>query len=238
MGQSSSTLANPTDEYFLQLAAREGKADILQLFLQKNPALVFATDPDADKQPDRNTYWHAAARRGHAEALDLLIATARDHPELTAGGAETLPKLLNATNAKGQTPLMLACEGGHEKCVHSLVTAGANVWQADGNSRNALQYAALKGQRACVKLILSRGTQHPHMAIPDYESLKRCVAPVPIHALLVCVLSLWSAPWVSATLACCAGASCAAAVIFKDIYCCAFVISRAEFNWTALTLKA
>lgn len=168
MGQSASSPdANLTDTYFLELAAKEGNLDILSLFLQKNAALVFKNTADHEK----NTIWHHLSRKGPHEALELLISTVNANQN--KANAVPLRKYLNGVNGKGQTPLMLACEGGHDKSVHVLIAAGADVWQIDSNGRTCLHSAALRGHRACVKLVLSRATQNPQTKLPDYDSLKR-----------------------------------------------------------------
>ena len=62
-----------------------------------------------------DTAFHIAARSGCKEVIDILLQT-------TIFGAN-----VNARNAIGETPLMVAVKGGHENVVVGLVNAGSRI---------------------------------------------------------------------------------------------------------------
>lgn len=83
---------------------------------------------------------HAAAATGDAKMLRSLIACASAGDEPHA----VVRALVNARNARGQTPLMLAAfQPAATECVRLLLEAGADAWVADVcGARTALFYAA------------------------------------------------------------------------------------------------
>ena len=52
---------------------------------------------------------------------------------------------VNRRNKVGQTALMLAAQGGHKKLVEHLIRAGADVRAVDEEKRNAVSWAARRG---------------------------------------------------------------------------------------------
>lgn len=150
MGQVQSNAA-PTDAYLLSEAAKEGNVDVLSLFLKKNATLVYASDQA------HSSAWHAAAQQGHAEVLELLIATAKE--AAVSNNHDPLVRTINQQDAQGRTPLMLACAEGHDEAVRVLISYGADVWPTDRIGRTCLHLAALKGSFVCVRLVLSRAAQ-------------------------------------------------------------------------------
>ena len=81
---------------------------------------------------------HAAAGAGRLEQLEQLIKE---------GAA------LNAPDAAGRTPLMLAAINGHGAVVQRLLAAGANPALVDREGLNALQHARRLGREAIAQMI-------------------------------------------------------------------------------------
>ncbi|KAG2490402.1 hypothetical protein HYH03_011202 [Edaphochlamys debaryana] len=155
----------PSDAFFLTEATRSGSLDIIRLFLKKNPALVYAANPD------KSTPWHVASASGHDVVLRVLIDTAR--AQALSNTFDPLSKVINKQNDKGQTPLMLACGGGHSVCVRLLLESGAHLLVADAGGLSALHYAAShnggpdgKGND-CVELLLAHMQQQLLLTAPD-----------------------------------------------------------------------
>ena len=61
----------------------------------------------------------------------------------------------NRPNACGGTPLLCACEAGHEAAVSALLMAGADPAHVDGDGDTALCVAATHGHAATVALLLA-----------------------------------------------------------------------------------
>jgi len=87
-----------------------------------------------------NSAWHKAAKGGHAAVLDILEAAVLKQYELDtkdiseilkpsvlrlgSNGADVVTRLINKSNVKGLTPLMLACAGKHTEVVAWLIKHG------------------------------------------------------------------------------------------------------------------
>lgn len=66
---------------------------------------------------------------------------------------------LEAPDAEGMTPLMLAVDKGHAKCVQLLVDAGADVNAKDPGGDTALIIAADKGRLDCAEMLIAKGAE-------------------------------------------------------------------------------
>ena len=67
----------------------------------------------------------------------------------------------NQPNARGGTPLLCACEAGHETAVKALLAAGADPANVDGDGDTALCVAATHGHAATVALLLAHPPPPP-----------------------------------------------------------------------------
>jgi uncharacterized protein len=101
-------------------AALEGHTDVIQELLKAPRIFVNAKDQQG------NTAVLLAAQRGHAEAVDALIAGKAD---------------LNLDNNDGMTALMYAAQNGYLRIVQALVKAGADPTIQDRTGRTALDWA-------------------------------------------------------------------------------------------------
>lgn len=158
---------SPSDGFFLTLAAKEGNAEVLALFLSKNPALAFSA------AKDKSTAWHYAAQNGHLDILELLLSTVKSAS--VSNTFDPVSKVVGQKNVNGETPLMLACGSGREEAVTFLLSHGADVWATDSVGKTCLHYAAWGGNNACVRLVLSKAAKEPISDLEDQGSTSRFV---------------------------------------------------------------
>jgi uncharacterized protein len=69
------------------------------------------------------------------------------------------PKLVNAANPKGSTPLHFASKGGYTDIVNVLIAAGANVNARNKGALTPLHVAAMVGNLKIVEVLLSKGAE-------------------------------------------------------------------------------
>jgi ankyrin repeat protein len=81
------------------------------------------------------------ARKGDKRRVSLLLKVGAD---------------VEARDADGQTPLLLASEGGHASVVRTLLAKGANIDAEDARGRTALHLASRGGHVDVVRLLLAR----------------------------------------------------------------------------------
>ena len=91
-----------------------------------------------------------------------LILAAWLDPSPTSPGEKSLVQVLlkqhgadpNRPNVHGGTPLLCACEAGHEAAAAALLAAAADPSHADGDGDTALCVAAVQGHGALVALLV------------------------------------------------------------------------------------
>ena len=92
----------------------------------------------------RRSLIHAAAANGRDEALEELLRAGHQSSEC-----------LNATDAHGDTPSIMAARGGHLDCLSVLLEGGADPNAETNGSRNtAMHVAALGDEKECLELLL------------------------------------------------------------------------------------
>lgn len=117
-------------------AAEAGDVHALNSMLQSDSRLLFHYSVFGG-----NSAWHKAAKGGHAAVLEALEAAVQRQYEhdnkdlaevlkptvlrLGTTPADVVTRLVNKSNVKGCTPLMLACSGNHTEVVSWLIKHGA-----------------------------------------------------------------------------------------------------------------
>jgi hypothetical protein len=102
---------------------------------------------------DRLSLLIYAAANGHADAVEMLVATDGD-------GVMPAVSVNKGSEQNGWTPLYMAAKNGHVDCLRLLVDAGANVNQVVGEqgSETALYAAVLHCRPECVQVLIDAGS--------------------------------------------------------------------------------
>ena len=119
----------------LHIASKLGNQTIVEILL----GFCKVNSPD----PEGYTALHHAARAGHDEICQLLLA---------AKGIE-----INARSKDQCKPLSLAARNGHERVVKVLLEKGADVEAKGPPEYTPLFFAAWKGHGVVVKVLLEKG---------------------------------------------------------------------------------
>jgi len=123
-----------------------------------------------------NTALMFAARVGDLRSAQLLVAA----------GSE-----INAGNAFGTTPLIMAVHGGNPALLESLLEAGADV-NGDGPGHTALHAAVLRGNLAAVEVLLAHGAD-TEAVIEKPTPVRRQTTDYNFHDALIGSTPLWLA---------------------------------------------
>jgi len=95
-----------------------------------------------------------------AQAQGIISAATSGHLEKVKELVEKDPKLVNAKDASGRTPLHWACRGVHFEVLKYLLEKGADVNAKTNNGDAPLHYAVLSGNINIVKQLLDHGAYH------------------------------------------------------------------------------
>ncbi|EFJ43594.1 hypothetical protein VOLCADRAFT_106756 [Volvox carteri f. nagariensis] len=118
------------------------------------------------------TVFHLAARYGRIDVLETVVEAVRFNPagpdkwtKLLRMGHSTealLRAFVNFQDARGQTPLHLACIYGHHEMAERLLQLGATPWSWDElGGRTPLHYAASMGHVDVIRVIISHNAPGP-----------------------------------------------------------------------------
>lgn len=151
----------------LHIAAKYGRADIVQLFIEKHGAC-----PDM-KDNKLRTPLHYAARNGHSEVVEILLKNKANFRILDQVGLGAIQyaisnrhidtaKLLFTKGADiesmgGFTPLHQAADVGCSEITSFLLENGANVNSKNDNDYTPLHAAAFNGHQDVVNILITKG---------------------------------------------------------------------------------
>jgi len=143
-------------------ACARGDADVVRRLIENDPDLVRARNPSGGG----GTGLHAAAGRGHADVVRVLLAHGADPNARDEGD-----------NAYA---LHFAAGAGHLEIVRALLDAGGDVHGVgDVHQGDVIGWAAHPGNEPVISLLLERGAQHhifSAIALDDQQLVKRLVA--------------------------------------------------------------
>ncbi|MHC4592034.1 MAG: ankyrin repeat domain-containing protein [Planctomycetota bacterium] len=132
-------------------------------------------DPDTPSDASRRTALHVAARAGHVQVVEILLAHDADarlkdfvyatplHDAALRGHREVAELLVeadamvNSRDGNGMSPLHFAARQGHAEVVGFLLDRGALIDLAALDGRTALHFAAARDQRDTIRLLVTRG---------------------------------------------------------------------------------
>lgn len=109
----------------LHWASSEGHVNVVKLFVAHKAILTQATTSN-----DGMTPIHWAVIRGHVGVVDVLLTEGVD---------------VNVRDARGQSPLLVACANGQTTLVGYLLEKGANRHLVDNDGDTCIHWAAYKG---------------------------------------------------------------------------------------------
>ncbi|KAF5620814.1 CAMK kinase [Fusarium sp. NRRL 52700] len=169
VNSADSNVQSPLHSYTpLQLAARNGRAEIAELLLEKGANIEAAHIVDA------STPLNFAVSMKHAAVTSLLLDNGANVEARSRGGvralhsaawsgSEALLELLlqhgayiEATDHAGRTPLMMAAEQGHLEAVRLLLGRNAHFNRTSVSTPGPLIEAARAGHEAVVKVLLEK----------------------------------------------------------------------------------
>lgn len=137
----------------LHTAAYQSRREVVELLIRKG-AKVNARSRDGSTPLHKAIVWFAGTRRGHraltseAEITSMMGVVKL----LLAGGAD-----VNAADASGVTPLILAASSGQKDLVELLLARGAAVNAKDQEGAGALYVATVMDQLNIAELLIARG---------------------------------------------------------------------------------
>ena len=174
----STTDAEHGNQSLLQVAARNGSMDVVRLLLEAGAEpnccdLIGNTPlqttvalgkiscaceliPHTDLRicnASGNNVLHHSIIANQPECFKLLLPHFADDIDVRTVKPRP-PASINGPY--GNTPLMLACNGGHHAMVKALLAAGASRTAHNSNSVSCLHFAAQNGHLACVSLLIGR----------------------------------------------------------------------------------
>jgi len=138
--KAGATITTLNGKHPIHIAAENGHLNLVKLYLDDNPKLLYLTDPYGQTP----LLW--AATKGHTDTLEYLISKGAD--------------LNQATNfpddeGHGKTALHWATERGHTNAVGLLIQAGAAITTLNGI--HPIHIAAAHGHTDTLDYLISEG---------------------------------------------------------------------------------
>ena len=121
--------ANTGGQRPIHYAASKGRMDVIRKLV------AAGCEPDV-KDRTKSTPLHRAASQGRAEVIVALT----DGRVLSPDGSSVKCDV-EAVNAVGQTPLLVACEAGQDEAALALARRGANLGVEDSEGANVATLA-------------------------------------------------------------------------------------------------
>ena len=137
--------------------------------------IMLTAGADVNEQDkDGSTALICATKQNYVKCFDVLLETGADVNTrdkygntaimFAAENGYNVDKFITAgadvntqNYIRRQTPLMLAAQKGHDKCVDTLIKAGADVNETDAGAFTALVHAANNGNDTCVEQLIEAG---------------------------------------------------------------------------------
>ena len=145
--EDAAAAAAAADPLPLHTAAKDNELGELRRLLAKHGRAGAASLVKV-RSANGQTALHYAARRGHAEAVSLLL------------GASAA---VDAQEAGGWTPLMLAAKRGHVAAVEALLTSSASLELRTGAGLTALSLACVESHTEVALAVLRAGADPSSM---------------------------------------------------------------------------
>lgn len=148
----------------LFLACQNGHDNIAQLLLQKGAAINTCNK-------DRTSPLFIACKNGHETTVDFLLKNGIDdysYKEERARHVSTLIEHehlqksiadINLCRKTGASPLLIACQEGHDSIVELLLNKGADINLCTITDASPLFIACQNGHNSIVQLLLNRGAE-------------------------------------------------------------------------------
>lgn len=142
----------------LFLACQHGHDNIAQLLLQKGAAINTCNK-------DGTSPLFIACKNGHEVTVELLlkndiddrlnhVSTSNEHEPLQKNIAD-----INLCRKTGASPLLIACQEGHDSIVELLLNNGADINLCTTTDASPLFIACQNGHNSVVQLLLDRGAE-------------------------------------------------------------------------------
>ncbi|WAR08526.1 ANK3-like protein, partial [Mya arenaria] len=131
--------------------------NIIENMVTKNRDLLYEKDEKGD------TVYHLAAREGHDRLLDVLLREDKENK---------ISKSPESENNDGCTPLWVAADSGHLKCVEHLSTRTVLIEKVNKSKLTPLMVASQKGHADVVEYLINKNANVSALDENDHNCLE------------------------------------------------------------------